>query len=112
MGFGKHSWDVDFLVLPNMFKTFSGAAILSICASTWSKTSFGLTVIRLTSGWTKKFIWFLIITTNIFMGITGLFNYIRCWPLDKLWDFTGMAPGSCWPGYIILNYNIFSAGMS
>jgi len=109
MGFGKHSWDIPFEDLPKIFKVFSVAGTLSICASVWSKTSFALTILRLTNGWLRKVIWALIISMNVFMGVTALINYIHCWPLDKLWDFTGAVPGTCWPIEVVINYDIFSA---
>ncbi|KAK1756749.1 hypothetical protein QBC47DRAFT_443316 [Echria macrotheca] len=109
MGFGHHTWDVPFEDLGPMFKVFSVGGTLSICASVWSKTSFALTILRLTEGWMRKFIWALIISMNVFMGVTGLINYIHCWPLDKLWDFTGAVPGTCWPIEVVVNYDIFSA---
>lgn len=109
MGYGKHIWDVPFEDLPHLFKVFSVAGTLSICSSVWSKTSFALTILRLTDGWLRKVIWGIIITMNLFMGGTALINYIRCWPLDKLWDFTGALPGTCWPMDAVNKYNTFSA---
>lgn len=93
-----------------MVRIYTAAGTLAVCASIWSKTSFALTILRLTSGWLKRLVWVLIISLNIFMGLTGLFNYIHCWPINKLWDFA--AEGSCWPVEILINYDIFSAGMS
>jgi len=109
MGFGKHSWDIPFQDLGGIFKVFSVASTLSICASVWSKTSFALTILRLTTGWLRMVIWGLIISMNVFMGVTALINFIHCWPLDKLWDLTGAVPGSCWPIEVVINYDIFSA---
>lgn len=110
LGFGKHSWDIPFEDFPNIFKIFSVAGTLSICASAWSKTSFALTILRLTDGRLRKLIWALIISMNVFMGVTALLNYIHCWPMEKLWDFTGTVPGTCWPIEVVINYDIFSAG--
>ncbi|KAM7197916.1 hypothetical protein V8F20_006364 [Naviculisporaceae sp. PSN 640] len=109
MGYGKHIWDVPFEELGNMFKVFSVAGTFSICSSVWSKTSFALTILRLTDGWLRKAIWAIIITMNLFMAGTALINYIRCSPLDKLWDFTGAVPGTCWPMDVVNKYNTFSA---
>jgi len=95
--------------LSNFIKTFSVAGTLSIVASIWSKTSFALTILRITDGWVKKLVWFLIISMNIFMGLTAIFNFAHCQPLAKVFD--PMAEGTCWPSYVLLNYNLFSAGM-
>ncbi|KAM7196634.1 hypothetical protein V8F33_006133 [Rhypophila sp. PSN 637] len=110
MGFGRHSWDIPFQDLPAIFKVYSVAGTFSICASVWSKTSFALTILKLAdAGWMRKLIWAIIITMNVFMGVTALINYIRCWPLDKLWDFTGAVEGTCWPMQVVIDYDIFSA---
>ncbi|KAM7212493.1 hypothetical protein V8F06_012115 [Rhypophila decipiens] len=110
MGFGKHSWDIPIQDLPGIFMVYSVAGTFSICASVWSKTSFALTILKVADvGWMRKLIWAIIITMNVFMGVTALLNYIRCWPLDKLWDFTGAVEGTCWPMQVIIDYDIFSA---
>lgn len=109
MGFGRHSWDVPFDDLPALFKVFSPAGTLAVCASVWSKTSFALTILKLTTGWLRKLIWALIISMNVFMGVTALIHYIRCWPLEKLFDLTNTVPGTCWPIDVIIHYDIFSA---
>jgi len=92
-----------------MVRIYTAAGTLAVCASIWSKTSFALTILRLTKGTgLRNVVWFLIISLNVFMGLTGLFNYIHCWPVNKLWDFA--AEGTCWPVDILINYDIFSAG--
>ncbi|KAK1749435.1 hypothetical protein QBC47DRAFT_418920 [Echria macrotheca] len=112
MGFGRHSWDIPFQDLPDIFKVYSAAATLCICASVWSKTSFALTIVRLTDGWLRRLIWVVIVLVNVFMAFTALINFIHCSPLDKVWDLTGAVPGTCWPIEVIINYDIFSAVFS
>jgi len=86
------------------------AGTLSLTAATWSKTSFALTLLRLTNGWLKGIIWFIIITINIAMGLSALFIWVQCMPLRKAWD--PFVDGKCWPPTVIVHYNIFSAAYS
>ncbi len=41
------------------------AGSFSLTAAIWSKTSFALTLLRLTHGWTKALVWYIIISMNI-----------------------------------------------
>lgn len=84
-----------------------GSATLT--AATWSKTSFALTLLRLTEGKVKWVLWFIIITMNIFMGLSALFNWIQCTPVNKAWDV--FVDGTCWDPKIVPRYNIFSSCM-
>jgi len=108
LGMGKHTWDMDPTLISPMIKAFTFAATLSVVASIWSKTSFALTILRLTTGKTRMFVWFLLISTNIAMGFTALFNWIHCIPFERLWDLT--VPGACWPYEPLVAYNYFSSG--
>ena len=108
LGMGKHTWDMDPTLMSPMIKAFTVAGTLSIVASIWSKTSFALTILRLTTGKTRMFVWFLLISTNIAMGFTALFNWIHCIPFERLWDLT--VPGTCWSYGPLVAYNSFSSG--
>lgn len=109
MGFGLHSYDFPAENISAVLKDFAIAGALSIAASIWSKTSFAFTILRLTDGWINKLVWFLIISMNIFMGLSAIFNFVHCQPVEKFWDFT--VEGTCWPPNVLVDYNIFSAGM-
>ncbi|KAH7024236.1 hypothetical protein EDB80DRAFT_560096 [Ilyonectria destructans] len=74
----------------------------------WSKTSFGVTLLRITDGWMKRTVWFLIITTNIFLGFSILIFYIQCRPIKASWDPT--VKGVCWDRDGVIKYHIFSGG--
>jgi hypothetical protein len=112
LGYGKHIWDIPFDIV-NIEKTVMAISVggtLSLTAAIWSKTSFALTLLRLTDGWLKNFIWFCIITTNIAMGLSALFVWVTCKPLEKAWH--PFMAGTCWSPDIIVKYNIFSAAYS
>src|SRR3569833_2570398 len=57
-----------------MILSITVGGTLSLTAAIWSKPSFALTIIRLTKGWVKAVIWYVIITTNISMCLSALFN--------------------------------------
>jgi len=112
LGFGKHVWDIPFSV-PLVNKTVLAinlAGTFSLVAAIWSKTSFAFTLLRLTEGWVKGLIWFIIISTNIGMGLSALFVWVKCSPVQKSWLV--FMEGTCWPNEVIVNYNIFSAAYS
>ncbi|KAK5654592.1 hypothetical protein OQA88_7221 [Cercophora sp. LCS_1] len=112
LGFGKHVWDIPFNIqtIEKTVLTINIAGTLSLTAATWSKTSFAFTLLRLTEGWTRGFVWFIIITTNVAMGLSALFVWIQCMPVQKSWS--PFMNGTCWPPTVIVNYNIFSAAYS
>lgn len=113
LGYGKHLWDLDLTDYPSGVKqliAINAGGSLSITAAIWSKTSFAITLLKLTHGWLKSSIWVIIITMNIAMGASALFNWIHCTPVRKTWD--PIIDGTCWDYSIVVNYNIFSAAYS
>ncbi|KAK4443775.1 hypothetical protein QBC34DRAFT_199162 [Podospora aff. communis PSN243] len=110
LGLGKHS----YLVPPQNFGTMGLIGNLtgtfSILAATWSKTSFALTLLRLMQGRMQYFLWFIIVTINIFMGLNAVFMWVRCAPVQKTWN--PFAYGTCWDPQVYPNYGMFAAGYS
>ena len=86
------------------------AGSCTLTAAIWSKTSFALTLLRLTEGRMKWVLWFIIISMNIAMGLSALFNWVQCTPIQKTW--IPLTPGKCWKPHVVPNYNMFSAGTS
>ncbi|KAK5654249.1 hypothetical protein OQA88_7424 [Cercophora sp. LCS_1] len=83
----------------------------SILAASWSKTSFALSLLRIsTPGWIRMAVWAIIISTNVVFGVLGLMQWIQCWPVAKLWSYE--LPGSCWPSYIFQGYGAFASAFS
>ncbi|KZL75954.1 integral membrane protein [Colletotrichum tofieldiae] len=113
--FGKHNWDITpgnwswLLLYANLAGSFS------IIAAAWSKTSFALTLLRITressERWMMWLVWFIIVSINIALGLSVLFTWIQCWPVEKTWR-TASTPGTCWPKSITMNYNVFTASYS
>ncbi|KXX82395.1 hypothetical protein MMYC01_201371 [Madurella mycetomatis] len=111
IGYGKHIWDFHPKDLPMFLLMSNTSGFFSILAAMWSKTSFAITVLRISDGWIKKFVWFVIISINVFMGFNALATYIQCSPTEKLWS-PFMSEGTCWPKQVIIDYNIFTAAYS
>ncbi|KAK1597124.1 uncharacterized protein LY79DRAFT_508100 [Colletotrichum navitas] len=112
--FGKHSWDVARDNWPWLLLYANLGGSFSIIAAAWSKTSFALTLLRITressDPWMKRLVWFIIFSVNIALGLNVLFTWIQCWPVEKTWRTA--TPGTCWRKSIPVNYNVFATSYS
>ncbi|KAK4185902.1 hypothetical protein QBC35DRAFT_524652 [Podospora australis] len=115
-GFGQRDADVtsqDILDMTRLVSVVAGFFL--VLAAAWSKTSFALTLLRLTIPTKKCFsvrgmIWFAIWSTNLAIAASGVFQWAQCWPLDKLWR--QWLPGQCLRLGIVNGYNMFVAAYS
>jgi len=103
LGYGKHIWDFNMANLPKMLIPLSAKATLAITAEAWSKTSFAITLLRITDGWTKRFVWFAIVSINVLMGLSALLFWVQCKPLSAAWDLSVV--GQCWDPKVMLTIN-------
>lgn len=106
---GKHIWDA-----PGFFDPASGlyglvTGTLSICAASWSKISFALTLLRITQGKLKAFVWFSIGVINLGLGAAALVLWIQCTPIRKAWD--PLVAGTCWNVDVSVVVGIVGSGM-
>ncbi|EFQ35364.1 uncharacterized protein GLRG_10508 [Colletotrichum graminicola M1.001] len=112
--FGKHNWDVAQDNWPWLLLYANLGGSFSIIAAAWCKTSFALTLLRITressEPWIKRLVWFIILSVNIALGLNVLFTWIQCWPIEKTWRTA--TPGECWRKSIPVNYNVFAASYS
>ena len=106
-GYGKHFWDVPIPILLKLPLLANIAGTFSVLAATWSKTSFAITLLRISQGWTKIIVWWGIITMNVAMHLTALLLWIQCTPIEKSWN--PLIDGSCFPIPRLVEFNIFSA---
>jgi len=67
-------------------------------------------VLRISSGWLKVLVWFIIITVNACLGVAVAITWAQCAPIEKVWH--PLVPGDCWPKGIQIRYNIFTASKS
>ncbi|KAK4148684.1 hypothetical protein C8A00DRAFT_47524 [Chaetomidium leptoderma] len=107
LGFGRPLTQFNFQNLETflLFSNLSGS--FSILAALWSKTSFAVTVLRISSGWMKPLVWFIIITVNACLGVAIVITWAQCTPIEKVWR--PQLEGYCWPKGIQIHYNIFTA---
>jgi hypothetical protein len=81
---------------------------VSITAITLSKISFGITLLRLTDGWLRYYVWFGIATLAIFATPVAVIPWVQCKPLAK--TFLDLIPGTCIDKHPSVVYGRFQAG--
>ncbi len=109
--FGARNWDFEFgnfskLVLPLLVR-----GTFAITSVSWSKTAFAITLLRLTDGWTKRFVWFIIASMNIVFFLSALFPWVSCTPLHAAWTFS-VQDKKCWDQNVSFHMNLFSGAYS
>ncbi|PSN68609.1 hypothetical protein BS50DRAFT_599165 [Corynespora cassiicola Philippines] len=107
LGFGKRTVDIPVENLSSIALYTSIGASISCFASTGSKISFGFTLLRLTNGPWRMFVWFAIVTLFVVMIPSALFTWVQCTPREKAWNT--FVDGTCWNPSISTNYGIFNA---
>ncbi|KAK8020183.1 hypothetical protein PG990_005321 [Apiospora arundinis] len=109
-GFGEHIYNVNSEKLPMVGLLAQVDLVFEILGAAWSKTSWAITLLRLSRGILHHAVLFIIITINLLMGISILFNFIQCIPSRKLWE--PMLEGACWPSHIVPIYSTVSGAYS
>ncbi|KAH8891803.1 hypothetical protein GQ53DRAFT_746288 [Thozetella sp. PMI_491] len=105
LGFGHHVGEipVENLSVLGIVSNVSGTT--SILATAASKTSFALTLLRISNdNWMKVMIWLIIISINITMNLSGLFFWVSCDPPEKAWN--PQLEGTCWDTKVTVIYGI------
>ena len=108
LGLGKHNADINPDTFQGVVMYSYIAGFCSILATLWSKTSFAITLLRISNGWVKVLIWFIIIATNMVFGASATIQWVQCWPVAKLWDPSVL--GSCLPSVVVKDYSTFLSG--
>jgi len=108
LGFGKISVDVDSANIATIGLLSNVTSTFSILAAVLSKTSFAVTLLRITTGYVKVSVWFIIGVMNIAMGLNAIITWVKCNPVHKSWDQS--VPGTCWDANAVMVYSIFAAG--
>ncbi|KAK1569673.1 uncharacterized protein LY79DRAFT_528262 [Colletotrichum navitas] len=90
LGFGK---TID--LTPHMHTLSSVNIVINSVALALSKTSFAVTLLRISSGRRKAFIWLLIISMNALLATGAVASWIAAcdWPADT---YETVIPGICW----------------
>ncbi|KAK0733788.1 hypothetical protein B0T26DRAFT_685727 [Lasiosphaeria miniovina] len=95
LGFGLHIYDVPLSNLITIGIVSNVSGFTSVLSIDLSKTSFGITLFRLTDGWLRWLILAIIIVLNITQLTSVLFFWASCDPPAKIWN--PQLPGTCWP---------------
>lgn len=102
-----HTSDIPPANLPNIGLLANLSSSLAIFGAVWSKTSFGMTLLRITEHGTRASVWFIIVTMNLAMSISVLVTWIQCNPIPRGWDRS--INGICWDPRVSAYYGVFAA---
>jgi len=110
LGYGKHGYDIPIKSFGKLILLSDIGGTFAILAAVWSKTSFAVTLLRITQGWPRLAVWLAIISMNVAMHLTALLVWVQCTPIEKAWN--PFVPGSCLSIDRLVEYNMFSAAYS
>ncbi|KAL2179181.1 uncharacterized protein P884DRAFT_276246 [Thermothelomyces heterothallicus CBS 202.75] len=102
-GLGRHYEDLSEEAIASMGMFSMAGGFGNILATCWTKTSFAITLLRISEGGMRRTIWFIIISVNLVLGSNGIIHWIQCWPVQKTWR--SYLEGSCFTPDIVRNYN-------
>ncbi|KAF3763980.1 hypothetical protein M406DRAFT_240457, partial [Cryphonectria parasitica EP155] len=89
------------------------ATVFSVLGASWSKTSFAITLLRITTGTIHYIVWFIIVSMNLVLTFNAILQFLWCQPASVAWN-SGHG-GTCWSQNVIVYYSItaaaYSAGM-
>ena len=110
MGWGKHGYDMDLGNINTVAAVGLTSMTFAIVAQAWSKTSWALTLLRVSeSKWMTYFIWFAIVSMNVLFGIGALLFWVQCKPLEAAWH--PLVKGECGDPHLNVHYGIFVSSM-
>ncbi|KAI1472125.1 uncharacterized protein F4812DRAFT_205690 [Daldinia caldariorum] len=91
-----------------MLSTIAGS--LFFISAMWSKTSFAITLFRISGPRLKIALRVIIISMNIITCVSLILRWVQCRPASMIWD--SHAAGVCWNRNLILAFTIFAAAYS
>jgi len=89
--------------LPSMGLASNFAGTFAIIGVILSKDSFALTLLRITIGWPRYVIWFVIATISSMMAIVAVFTWTTC---------TSPGQTNCVSSDVFVNFSIFAGAYS
>jgi len=111
LGFGQHITEISTNTSTNLRFLIYITSIFSLLGTAWSKTSFALTLIRITEGSLRTAIWVVIASINMALVANAVLPFLRCSPVERNWDIL-VFEGECWGTDISLSYSMFAAAFS
>lgn len=106
LGFGKRTQDIQPQYLATIALGSAAISTVSSLAATMSKISFGVTLLRLTSGCLRWFVWFCIVSLFLIMLPSALSPWIQCETVATTWNDSH---DHCWASDEAIDYGIFNA---
>lgn len=110
VGLGHHVRSKDILQTPLQLGV-NVATLFSVLGAAWSKTSFALTLLRITREGGRRVvylgIWGVIVSMNLVLVMNGIIQFTWCMPAAKAWDPT--VEGTCWKRSVVVQYTQFAA---
>ncbi|KAK8121730.1 hypothetical protein PG984_010400 [Apiospora sp. TS-2023a] len=111
LGFGQHITEIPMNTAANVqFLVYLGS-VFSLLGAAWSKTSFALTLVRITEGTLRTAIWVVITSINVALVTNAILPFLRCSPVEKNWNPL-IVEGECWDSDILLGFTMFAAAFS
>jgi hypothetical protein len=113
LGFGMHLLQIAFSNREKLLLLGSISTTFSTLSAVLSKTSFGLTLLRLTqAGYdkTRVLVWAIMISMNVLMFCDALYSWVECQPSRKHWDVR--IDGTCWSPDIAIKFGIAAGAYS
>lgn len=109
-GLGSHVLDADIQQTPLQLGV-NVATVFSVLGAAWSKTSFALTLLRITRDGDQRVvylgIWAVIVTMNVVLTFNAIVQFIWCVPAARAWDAS--LDGHCWDRSVVVRYTQFAA---
>lgn len=106
-GFGKHIKDVPPTSVLMLSMLIPVSSLFSLLGAAWSKTSFALTLLRITDSYVRTAIWIIIGTLNLALTVNAILPFARCVPVARGW--TRLVEGSCWFSLDVgVSYSVFA----
>ncbi|KAF2735685.1 hypothetical protein EJ04DRAFT_434510 [Polyplosphaeria fusca] len=110
-GMGKHSVNISAADRGSMLKYLFIGEFFALISIPTSKTSFAITLLRLTTRkWQRYSIWFIILSMNAALWTCAILLLIQCKPVSKNWNAS--TPGYCWKARVQDDYAVFAGTYS
>ncbi|CAN8106175.1 unnamed protein product [Discula destructiva] len=90
------------------------AAVFSALGAAWSKTSFALTLLRITREGSRALywgIWCVVLTMNVVLGLNAIVQFVWCAPAEATWN-ADLEGAWCWDRNVVVRYAQFAASYS
>ncbi|KAK4095818.1 hypothetical protein N658DRAFT_459748, partial [Parathielavia hyrcaniae] len=88
-GLGRHIQLLDTDERSALLRSGHVGAVLTMASSAWSKVSFALFLLRISSSgcteWIRRGIWGIIVSLNAMLAVTITMTLISCRPTEKIW---------------------------